>query len=189
MQPTRSWIAWASAASSRVTLAVSAVAWGVSSGIALGVLWWRLAPRVPLVVRPEGSSPQTYQPDGYLGADLGFCVLAVLAGTLLAIGLITIRRQQVLAVLGWGLLAGLAGSLLMWQVGVRLGSVDIEGLVATTDVETVVDAPLAVSMPAVLLAWPIATAVVVLVVAVTDWVAAARVARLIGPDLSHPDAR
>ncbi|MFM7146123.1 MAG: hypothetical protein ACKOW5_07290 [Actinomycetales bacterium] len=164
-----------------VTLAVSALAWGVSSGLALGVLWWRLAPRVPLVVRPEGSSPQTYQPDGYLGADLGFCVLAVLAGILLAIGLVTIRRQQVLAVLAWGLLAGIAGSLLMWQVGVRLGSVDIAGLVATTQVEAVVDAPLAVSMPAVLLAWPISTAAVIVVISVIDWVAAVRVARLIHP--------
>jgi hypothetical protein len=164
-----------------LTLGVSALAWGISSGIALGVLWWRLAPRVPLVVRPEGSSPQNYQPDGYLGADLGFCVLAILAGTLLAIGLITMRRQQLLAVLGWGLVAGALGSLLMWQVGVRLGSVDIEGLAATTEVETVVDAPLAVSMPAVLLAWPIATANVMVVIAVIDWVAAARVARLIHP--------
>ena len=41
---------------------------GLVSGLALGVVWWRLAPRVDLVVQPGVSYPQGYQPEGYLGA-------------------------------------------------------------------------------------------------------------------------
>jgi len=67
------------------------------------------------------------------------------------------------------LLAGGVGSAVMWFVGRRLGSVDIAGLIATTTQDVVVDAPLQVSMPAVLLVWPIATSTVVTIAAAVDW--------------------
>lgn len=142
---------------------------GVLAGGALGVLWWRLAPRVPLVVRPGDAFPQGYQPDGYLAADVTFAVLGIIAGIAVAIGLITIRRHHLVWALSAGLLAGGIGSAAMWFVGRRLGSVDIEGLIATTTEDVVVDAPLQVSMPAVLLLWPIATALVVTIAAFADW--------------------
>lgn len=142
---------------------------GLLAGAALGVLWWRLAPRVPLVVRPGDAFPQGYQPDGYIAADVTFAILAIIAGVAAAIGLITIRRHHLAWALGAGLLAGGIGSAAMWFVGRQLGSVDIEGLIATTSKDVVVDAPLQVSMPAVLLLWPIATALVVTIAALADW--------------------
>jgi hypothetical protein len=142
---------------------------GVLVGAALGVLWWRLAPRVPLVVRPGDAFPQGYQPDGYIAADVTFAILGLVAGIAVAIGLATIRRHHLVWTLFAGLLAGAVGSAAMWFVGRRLGSVDIEGLIATTTQDVVVDGPLQVSMPAVLLVWPIATAFVVTIAAWVDW--------------------
>ena len=78
-----------------------------------------------------------------------------------------------LGVLVAGLLASAVGTLAMWQVGTRLGSVDIEGLIATTSEEFVTDAPLE-TMPGVYLVWSISAATVVLVLAIADWLVARR---------------
>ena len=144
---------------------------GVLAGAALGVLWWRLAPRAVVVVRPDGSSPQGFQPEEYLAADVSFAALAVVAGVIVTIGLATMRRKHLLGVLVAGLVSSAVGTVAMWQVGTRLGSVDIEGLIATTEEEFVVDAPLAVTMPGVFLVWAIASAAVVVALAVGDWLA------------------
>lgn len=147
---------------------------GAVSGLALGVIWWRLAPRVPLVVRTGVTYPANYQPDGYLAADVSFAVLALLAGLAVTIGLLVMRREHPMSVLLASLLAGAVGSVLMWFVGSRLGSVDIEGLIATTMDESVIEAPLKVSMPALLLVWPITAALVIFVVSFSDWWSAAK---------------
>ncbi len=47
---------------------------GLFSGLALGVVWWQLAPSVPVIVRPGDSFPQGFQPEGYLAADATFGV-------------------------------------------------------------------------------------------------------------------
>ena len=143
---------------------------GAVGGAALGVLWWRLAPRVSVVVRPDTVFPATYQPDGYIAADVAFAVLALVAGIAVTIGLIRMRREHLIASLFASLLAGCVGSALMWFVGTRLGHVDIEGLSATITDKVTVDAPLQLTMPAVLLVWPIAAALVVTVVALVEWV-------------------
>ena len=150
---------------------------GLISGLALGVVWWRLAPRVPLVVQPGVSYPQGYQPEGYLAADAAFGVLALIAGVAVTIGLANMRREHLFSVLVAGLLASSVGTAAMWFVGTRLGSVDIDGLVATTRADTVVDAPLKVSMPAMFLIWAIASALVVTVLALSDWLGERRAQR------------
>ena len=147
---------------------------GALSGLALGVIWWRLAPRVPLVVRSGDAYPANYQPDGYLAADVSFAALAIFAGLAVTIGLLVMRREHPLSVLVAGLLAGGVGSILMWFVGSRLGSVDITGLIATTMDEAVIEAPLKVSMPALLLVWPITVALVIFAVSFADWWGAAK---------------
>lgn len=154
----------------RVTSVLAAgLIMGVVVGLAFGVIWWRLAPRVPLIVRPDRAVPQGIQPDGYLGADLAFAFLAVVAGIAIAVGLVRMRREHLLSVLGAALLSGAIGTIIMWAVGERLGSVDIEGLAATTTTDLVVDAPLQVTMPALLLVWPITSAVIITVLAALDW--------------------
>ena len=150
---------------------------GLFSGLALGVVWWQLAPRVPVIVQEGATFPQGYQPQGYLGADVAFGVLAIVAGIAITIGLANMRREHLLGVLIAGLLAGAVGTAAMWFVGTRLGSVDIEGLIATTEIDVVVDAPLEVSMPGVYLMWPVAAAAVVTVLAFGDWLSEVRHSR------------
>ncbi len=142
---------------------------GVVAGAALGVVWWRLAPRVSVVVRPDAVFPANYQPDGYIGADVAYAALACIAGVAVTIGLVNIRREHLLSSLWSAILSGAIGSALMWLVGSRLGSVDIAGLSATIDDKVVVDAPLSLTMPAILLVWPATAALVVTVVAFADW--------------------
>jgi len=52
-------------------------------GVALGVLWWQLAPRASVVIRPEGVRPQGFQPEEFLAADVSFAALALVAGVIL----------------------------------------------------------------------------------------------------------
>lgn len=171
-----------------VAVVVAGVLWGAGCGIALGVVWWRLAPRVPMVIRPEGSSFSQYQPDGFIAADVSFGILALLAGIALTIGLVVMRREHLVSVLGSAVLAGFVGSVLMWQVGSRLGAVDIAGLVATTSKETTVDGPLEIRMGALLLIWPIAAAAVVTITAVADWLGHRRVVTRSADERSVPQS-
>jgi len=147
---------------------------GLVSGAALGVLWWALAPRVPVVVRPGVSFPEGYQPEGYLASDIAFGALALVAGVAVTIGLAYMRREHLLSVLIAALLASAVGTAAMWFVGTSLGSVDIDGLIATTTEDLVVDGPLEVSMPMMYLVWAIASAVVVTILALSDWIAELR---------------
>ena len=151
---------------------VAGVLVGALSGMALGVVWWRLAPRATVVIRPDGVRPQGFQPEEFLAADVSFAALALVAGIILTIALAAMRRRHLLGVLLAGLLASIIGTVAMWQVGTRLGSVDIEGLIATTEEEFVVQGPLEVTMPGVFLMWAIASAGVVAILAVGDWLVA-----------------
>lgn len=141
-------------------------------GLGLGVVWWKLAPRVSVIVKAGETWPANYQPNEYLGADVAFGALALLAGLGLTIALIYMRREHLLSTLASALLSGIVGSLLMWVVGTHLGQVDIEGLSGTEEV--VVNAPLQLTLPAMILIWPLTAAVVVSIVAAADWFAAAR---------------
>lgn len=144
-------------------------------GAALGVLWWKLAPRVAVLVRSGQAWPAEYQPAEYLTSDLTFALLAALAGIGLTIGLVRMRREHLVSALASSVLAGLVGSAAMWFVGTRLGHVDIAGLTATED--QVIDAPLVLHMPALFLMWPIAAALVITVMAAGDWMVSLRARR------------
>ena len=141
-------------------------------GAALGVVWWKLAPRVSVIVKEGETWPANYQPNEYLGADVAFGALALLAGLGVTIALIYMRREHLLSTLASAILSGFVGSVLMWFVGTRLGGVDIEGLSGTEEVT--VDAPLQLTLPAMIVIWPLTAAVVISIVAAADWFSAAR---------------
>lgn len=147
---------------------ISAVVFGAG----LGVVWWKLAPRVSVIVKSGETFPANYQPNEYLGADVAFGALALLAGLGVTVALIYMRREHLLSTLASAIVSGFIGSLLMWLVGTRLGSVDIAGLSGTE--ELVVEAPLKLSLPAMIMVWPLTAAVVISVVAAADWLSAAR---------------
>ena len=141
-------------------------------GAALGVVWWKLAPRVSVIVKEGETWPANYQPNEYLGADVAFGALALLAGLGLTIALVYMRREHLLSTLASAVLSGFVGSALMWFVGTRLGGVDIAGLSGTDEV--VVEAPLQLTLPAMIMIWPLTAAVVISIVSAADWLSAAR---------------
>ncbi|MCF8525916.1 MAG: hypothetical protein K9G24_00230 [Candidatus Nanopelagicales bacterium] len=143
---------------------------GLVSGAALGVVWAALAPRVPVIIRQDVSIPQGFQPEEYLASDIAFGVLGLIAGVLVTIGLAYMRREHLLSVLLGSLLAGTVGTAAMWFVGTRLGSVDIAGLQATLTDEVVVDGPLEVHLSGMFLMWVVASAAVVTLLALSDWI-------------------
>ncbi len=149
---------------------VAGLIFGIVIGLALGVIWWRLAPRVQVVV--DSGQFVEFQPTGFLASDVAFAFLAILAGILVTIGLATMRREHLLSVLIAGVLSGVVGSLAMWWVGHSLGGVEIEGLAGTQD--QLMDGPLVLHMPAVVMLWPIAAAGVVTVLALGDWLSGLR---------------
>jgi hypothetical protein len=151
-----------------LSVLTAAVVLGLLGGAALGVLWWRLAPRVPVLIRPDTDPWPGYQPEEYIGADVAFGALALVAGIAGTIALVRIRREHLLGVLVSAVLAGVIGSAVMWFVGTRLGSVDIEGLAATTTENITVDGSLVVTLPGVYVLWPLAAALVVTTVALSD---------------------
>ncbi len=126
---------------------------------------------------PGVSFPEAYQPEGYLAADVAFGALAIVAGVAITIGLANMRRDHLASVLVAAMLASAVGTAAMWFVGTRLGSVDIDGLSATTTEDLVVDAPLQVAMPGMFVMWALASALVVTVLALSDWVVEVRRAR------------
>jgi len=149
---------------------LAGVIFGALIGLALGVIWWRLAPRVQVVV--ESGQFVDFQPKGFLASDVTFAFLALVAGLLMTIGLATMRREHLVSVLVAAVLSGAIGSLAMWWVGHSLGGVEIEGLAGTQD--QVIDGPLVLHMSAMLFVWPIVAAAVVTVLALGDWLSGLR---------------
>lgn len=138
---------------------------GIVIGAALGVMWWRLTPRVQVVV--ESGQLVDFQTKGFLASDVAFGALALVAGILVTIGLARMRREHLTSVLVAAVVSGLVGSIVMWWIGHLLGHVDIEGLAGTES--AVVEGPLVLHMGAMLLVWPIAASAVVTVLAFEDW--------------------
>ena len=90
----------------------------------------------------------------------------------MAIGLVSMRREHLVASLVASLASAVVGTFAMWWVGSHLGFVDL----ANVDIpdSTVVDAPLEVTLPAMLLMWPLGSSLVILIMAIGDCLAQRR---------------
>ncbi len=152
-----------------ITVFVTGVIAGGLSGAALGVMWWALAPRVSVVITADRVFPENFQPQEYFSANIAFGALGAIAGVLMAIGLVSMRREHLLASLVAALASSVVGTFAMWWVGSHLGFVDL----ANIDIPdpTVVDAPLELTLPAMLLMWPLGSSVVILIMAIGDYLA------------------
>ncbi|MER6107300.1 AAA family ATPase [Streptomyces hirsutus] len=144
--------------------AVTAVAVALG-GVLLGVLWWWLAPRVPLVGDVTGDSWVVYLKDTEgeqaIGVDGTFVLLALAFGAVSALAVFLVRRRggvPLVVALGVG---GLLGSLLAWRLGVWLGPTqDVIAQARDVGKGVTFDAPLKLSAKGALLAWPFAGLVV-----------------------------
>ncbi|MFF5102444.1 AAA family ATPase [Streptomyces sp. NPDC000134] len=134
-------------------------------GVLLGVLWWRLAPSVPLVGDVVDKSWVVYLKDSEgeqaIGVDSTFTLLALALGLLSGLAVFLLRRRGgVPSVVALGV-GGLLGSLLAWRLGVWLGPAeDVIAHAREVGRGTTFPAPLKLGAKGALLAWPIAALLV-----------------------------
>jgi hypothetical protein len=134
-------------------------------GALLGVLWWKLAPSVPLVGDVVGDSWVVYLKDSEgeqaIGVDGTFTLLALAFGAISAVVVFLLRRRggvPLVVALGVG---GLLGSLLAWRLGVWLGPAqDVIAHAKDVGKGVTFSAPLKLGAKGVLLAWSFAALVV-----------------------------
>ncbi|MGW3862334.1 AAA family ATPase [Streptomyces sp. NPDC005047] len=135
------------------------------SGALLGVLWWKLAPTVPLVgdVVDERWVVFLKESEGEqaIGVDGTFTLLALAFGALSGLVVFLLRRRggvPLVVALGVG---GLLGSLLAWRVGVWLGPAqDVIAHAMDVGKGVTFDAPLKLGAKGALPAWSLAALVV-----------------------------
>lgn len=134
-------------------------------GVLLGLLWWWLAPHVPLVGDVSGGSWVVYLKDSEgeqaVGVDGTFTLLALAFGAVTAAAVFLLRRRGgvplVVALTAGGLLA----SVVAWRLGVWLGPTsDVVAHAKDVGKNVTFSAPLKLGAKGALLAWPIAALVV-----------------------------
>ncbi|MFF8936181.1 AAA family ATPase [Streptomyces paradoxus] len=143
--------------------AVIAVA-AALGGVLLGVLWWWLAPHVPLVGDVVEKSWVVYLKDTEgeqaIGVDGTFTLLGLGFGAVSALVVFLLRRRGGVPLVVGLALGGLLGSLLAWRVGVWLGPAqDVIAHAQAVGRGVTFDAPLKLGAKGALLAWPLAALV------------------------------
>ncbi|MFI1012323.1 DUF2567 domain-containing protein [Streptomyces sp. NPDC020965] len=134
------------------------------AGIALGLLWLWLAPRVPLISDGKAVFLKNSEGEAAVGADGTFALLALGLGALSAIGVFLFRRRGGIVLVFALALGGVLASLLAWGVGVWFGPTDDVVAHARAVGEGVTfDAPLKLNAKGALLAWPVAAMLVQLI--------------------------
>ncbi|KUN86523.1 AAA family ATPase [Streptomyces bungoensis] len=134
-------------------------------GVLLGLLWWWLAPHVPLVGDQSGKSWVVYLKDTEgeqaAGADGTFTLLGLGFGLVSAVAVFLWRRRggvPLVVALGLG---GLLGSLLAWRLGIWLGpESDVIAHAKAVGKGVTFPAPLKLGAKGALLAWPLGAALV-----------------------------
>ncbi|MET9257939.1 AAA family ATPase [Streptomyces sp. NPDC048182] len=134
-------------------------------GALLGVLWWQLAPTVPLVGDVVSGKWIVYLQDSEgeqaIGVDGTFTLLALAFGALSGAVVFLLRRRggvPLVVALGAG---GLLASLLAWWLGTHLGPTsDVIAHARAVGKGVTFSAPLKLGAKGALLAWPLAALVV-----------------------------
>ncbi|MFF8846813.1 ABC transporter permease [Streptomyces sp. NPDC015127] len=126
-------------------------------GIALGLLWLWLAPRVPLVSNETGVFLKDTEGEEAIGADGTFVLLAAGLGALSAAAVFLFRRRGGIVLVLALALGGLLASLLGWGVGVWFGPTrDVVEHARQVGEGVTFDAYLELGAKNALLAWPLA---------------------------------
>ncbi|MBL1106114.1 AAA family ATPase [Streptomyces sp. 5-8] len=133
----------------------------VLAGVLLGLLWWWLAPHVPLVGDEIDKNWVVYLKDSEgeqaIGVDGTFTLLGLAFGLVSAVVVFLLRRRggvPLVVALGLG---GLLGSLLAWRLGVWLGpESDVLAHAQAVGKGVTFSAPLKLAAKGALLAWPFA---------------------------------
>lgn len=134
-------------------------------GALLGVLWWRLAPSVPLVGDVVDDGWVVYFKDSEgeqaIGVDGTFTLLALAFGLVSAVAVFLWRRRGGVPLVVGLALGGFLGSLLAWRIGVWLGPTDnVIAHAKAVGKGVTFPAPLKLGAKGAWLAWPLAALVV-----------------------------
>ncbi|MGW7468720.1 ABC transporter permease [Streptomyces xantholiticus] len=131
------------------------------AGVALGLLWLWLAPRVPLISNREGVFLKDTEGEAAIGADGTFVLLAVGLGALSAVAVFLFRRRGGMALVLALAVGGLLASLLGWGIGVWFGPPrDVVAHAREVGEGVTFDAYLELGAKGALLAWSVAAMVV-----------------------------
>ncbi|MFJ4852813.1 ABC transporter permease [Streptomyces sp. NPDC088730] len=127
------------------------------AGVALGLLWLWLAPRVPLISDNTAVFLSDSEGEEAIGADGTFALLALAFGAVsAALAFLFHRRGGVVLVVGLAV-GGVLGSVLAWQLGTRLGPTDdVVAHAREVGKGVIFDAPLELHAKGALLAWSLA---------------------------------
>ncbi|WP_078504292.1 DUF2567 domain-containing protein [Streptomyces viridochromogenes] len=134
-------------------------------GVLLGVLWWWLAPSVPLVGDVVDKSWVVYFKDSEgeqaVGVDGTFTLLALAFGLVSAVAVFLWRRRGGVPLVVALAVGGFLGSLLAWRVGVWLGPAeDVIAHAKEAGKGVTFSAPLKLGAKGAWLVWPLAALVV-----------------------------
>ncbi|MGR6969870.1 AAA family ATPase [Streptomyces cynarae] len=135
------------------------------AGALLGVLWWWLAPHVPLVGDKVDNSWVVYLKDTEgeqaIGVDGTFTLLAAGFGVLSALVVFLVRKRGGVPLVVALCVGGLLGSLLAWRLGVWLGPPhNVIAHAKAVGKGVTFSAPLKLGAKGALLAWSVAALVV-----------------------------
>lgn len=129
-------------------------------GVAAGLVWTVVAPRVTVVVTGRGAA-QVVNPEtkAFIAGDGWFCVIGLVAGIMVGlIGyLVAVRRRGAPAMAGL-ILGGLAASLIAWWIGRNDGLAAFHHALLTSRTGTILHAPLMLRAHASVVVWPLAAA-------------------------------
>ncbi|MEU1125173.1 ABC transporter permease [Streptomyces sp. NPDC005899] len=132
------------------------------AGLALGLLWLWLAPRVPLISDDTAVFLENSEGEQAIGADGTFVLLALAFGLVSAAAVFLLRRRGGIWPVAGLALGGLLGSLLAWGIGTWFGPTsDVVAHAKEVGKGVTFDAPLKLNaVGAAVLAWPVAAMVV-----------------------------
>ncbi|MFD9629708.1 ABC transporter permease [Streptomyces violascens] len=127
------------------------------AGVALGLLWVWLAPKVPLIADDKAVFLKDTEGEEAIGGDGTFILLALGLGALSAAAVFLFRRKGGIALVAGLAVGALLGSVLAWRLGIWLGpNQDVVAAAKAAGKGVTFDAPLKLDAKGALLAWPIA---------------------------------
>ncbi len=123
-------------------------------GVLLGVLWWWLAPHVPLVSDSTTVYLKDTEGEQAIGVDGTFTLLALAFGLVSGVVVFLLRRRGGIALVVALTVGGILGSLLAWRLGIWLGPTrDVAAHAKEVGVGVTFDAPLELGAKGAVLAW------------------------------------
>ncbi|WP_328722217.1 ABC transporter permease [Streptomyces sp. NBC_00247] len=134
------------------------------AGVALGLLWLWLSPRIPLISDETAVYLKDGEGEEAIGADGTFALLGAGFGVVSAVVVYLLRRSGGIPTVVALALGGVLGGLLAWWLGAALGPTsDVVAHAKAAGQGVAFDAPLELHAKGALLAWPVAAMVVHLI--------------------------